>query len=98
MRMPSSLVSLFVVLVICFLVLIVGAKTTKAKEKEYMTVPGYNPFEAPHSSHAIVEQASAGPYPIYNNGSYQHSNPDHYSLPEKQKEVTYCVIDGRLVD
>lgn len=31
-----------------------------------------------------------------NNASYQASS--EYALPPKQKVVTYCVIDGRLVD
>jgi hypothetical protein len=31
-----------------------------------------------------------------NGTSYQNST--EYALPPKQKVVTYCVIDGRLVD
>jgi len=30
--------------------------------------------------------------------SYQNSASADYALPSKQKVVTYCVIDGRLVD
>lgn len=32
------------------------------------------------------------------NFSYQDSANPHYALPPTQKVVTYCVIDGRLVD
>jgi hypothetical protein len=32
----------------------------------------------------------------YNGGSYQNSAD--YALPTDQKVVTYCVIDGRLMD
>jgi hypothetical protein len=30
--------------------------------------------------------------------SYQNSDSTHYAIPPTQKVVTYCVIDGRLVD
>jgi hypothetical protein len=30
--------------------------------------------------------------------SYQDSAAVHYALPQNKKDVTYCVIDGRLVD
>jgi hypothetical protein len=33
-----------------------------------------------------------------NGGSYQQQSVGQYSIPSKQKDVTYCVIDGRLID
>jgi hypothetical protein len=41
-----------------------------------------------HSS--MIEQSNAAP------STYQDSSD--YALPPKQKVVTYCVVDGRLID
>jgi len=40
--------------------------------------------------HSIIEQTNAVP------STYQNSSD--YALPPKQKVVTYCVVDGRLID
>ena len=39
---------------------------------------------------SIIDQTTSAP-PIYQNSS-------DYALPPKQKVVTYCVVDGRLID
>jgi hypothetical protein len=36
--------------------------------------------------------------PPTNSGSYQHSVGGGYALPPSSNVVTYCVIDGRLID
>ena len=38
----------------------------------------------------MIEQSNAAP------STYQDASD--YALPPKQKVVTYCVVDGRLID
>ena len=43
-----------------------------------------------YDNHSVIEQTNAAP------STYQNSSD--YALPPKQKVVTYCVVDGRLID
>jgi len=43
-----------------------------------------------YDNHSMIEQTNAAP------STYQNSSD--YALPPKQKVVTYCVVDGRLID
>ena len=84
---PRSLIILVGVLVIGFASSFIGTMRRKSKEDGYQKVP---PANGPHDgSNFMMTPAGV---------SYQNQQPDHYALPNKQKEVTYCVIDGRLVD
>ena len=43
-----------------------------------------------YDNHSLLEQTNSAP------STYQDSSD--YALPPKQKVVTYCVVDGRLID
>ena len=84
MKIPLSLYVVVGILVLGFLLSMIGAVRKKSKESKYQKLNGAGTAEA--SQHTLP---SGGPE------SYQNSN---YVLPPPQKVVTYCVIDGRLVD
>lgn len=88
MMIPKSLIIVVCLLLLGFLGSLMGTVRAKAKEAHYKRLSGAIPHGGTPSF--PVNQATTG--------SYQHQGSDHYALPPKQKEVTYCVIDGRLVD
>jgi hypothetical protein len=89
--LPKSLLVLAAVLVIAFLGSIVGSVRKKSSElARYQKIPG-----VPNGR--INELSNFAPTVVDPASSYQHQH-NHYALPSKKKEVTYCVIDGRLVD
>lgn len=83
--LPRGLVVILVMLVSGFGLSLSGSMRSKSVETKYQALGGAGgaPSSAP---------ASAG------QGSYQSSASDGYAIPAQQKDVTYCVIDGRLVD
>jgi hypothetical protein len=88
--LPKSLLVLAAVFVIAFLGSIFGTVRKKSSESaRYQKIPGVNNGRNNELSNfaPTVDPTS----------SYQHQH-NHYALPSKKKEVTYCVIDGRLVD
>lgn len=53
----------------------------------YLAITDRTKFD---NNHPIIEQTNVIP------STYQNSSD--YALPPKQKVVTYCVVDGRLID
>lgn len=88
---PRSMLIVIALLAAGFLLSMLGTIRTKSKLPKYRKIgnaPGYNGGASPVSR--------AGEPRIT---SYQDSAAVHYALPpQHKKDVTYCVIDGRLVD
>jgi len=89
MVIPYSLVFWVSLLIVAFLWSLVRFAKARAREADYnkityATKSEASSFPPPHNAAAVAQ--------------YQPPAQDHYALPTKQKEVTYCVIDGRLVD
>lgn len=80
--LSPSLTLLICVLVCGFVLSLVSAVRKRAGEPKYQKLP------------AVAQDMSFQSAPSGTAMSYQHSDPA--SL--KKKDVTYCVIDGRLVD
>lgn len=81
---------------ILFLGLLVGGfivSMTGILRKKKLRQPKYQPIGslAP-SGHSAGQGQYVSPM------SYQNPASSDYALPSQQKDVTYCVIDGRLVD
>lgn len=64
------------------------ARTIRKKSTE----SGYRKLDATNMV------AYTGLTPTNHSTSYQNPTSDQYALPKNQKDLTYCVIDGRLVD
>jgi len=86
MIIPRSLIVVLTLLVLTFLSSLIGAARARAREFKYQKIP------------YVVKSERFSTSPPNSGASYQQPAQDHYALPAKQKEVTYCVIDGRLVD
>eukprot|EP00934_Nitzschia_sp_Nitz4_P002925 Nitzschia sp. Nitz4//scaffold114_size70088//17202//19510//NITZ4_005972-RA/size70088-snap-gene-0.11-mRNA-1//-1//CDS//3329533408//2915//frame0 len=74
----------------CLLIVMVGAM--REKKKHHLTVNSSTSNNYSYSSMAAANMREPQKAPV----SYQHSA--EYALPPKQNVVTYCVIDGKLVD
>ena len=89
MVIPPSLIVVIALLIIAFLSSLVGAARARARETKYLKVA--------YVANSKSDGTSSSP-PSAGVETYQQPAQDHYALPAKKKEVTYCVIDGRLVD
>jgi hypothetical protein len=87
MVIPKSLRIVIGLLVAGFILSLTISIHTKGKEYNYQKIGGVAMSDNPS------QPGSNG-----TNFSYQDSANPHYALPPTQKVVTYCVIDGRLVD
>jgi hypothetical protein len=86
---PKSLSTVIALLIAGFIVsLTISMIRVKGKESNYQKVGSVGMNGSPSQSGAASSGAS----------SYQNSDGAQYALPPSQKVVTYCVIDGRLVD
>lgn len=85
MIIPKSLAIVVILLAVGFLISMCGAIRANSKLPKYQKLSNGNAL-APNGLPTII--------------SYQDSAAVHYALAPKQqkKDVTYCVIDGRLVD
>ena len=81
---PPGLVVIVVLLIGGFLVSLAGFIRRQKKEAMYQSIP---------NSDAAVARTGNG-----FQTSYQDAASTDYALPTDQKVVTYCVIDGRLID
>ena len=84
--MPRSMVAWIVFLAVFLIISTCMAlrERVKSRRHRYLKVSSYP------THHSLTEQSTTLP-PTYQNAS-------DYALPPRQKVVTYCVIDGRLVD
>lgn len=85
---PPSLIVVIALFVIAFLSSLLGAARARAIEAKYM--------KTSYVANSKSDGTSINPPSV--GESYQQPAQEHYALPAKKKEVTYCVIDGRLVD
>lgn len=86
MIIPPGFVVFFVLLASGFAMSMSGSMRRKSAEAKYQPVSG------------VGSAVSSGPTSTAP-GSYQNPANDGYAIPTpQQKDVTYCVIDGRLVD
>jgi len=90
MVVPPSLIVVVVLLVVAFMSSLVGTARARAREAKQNKMKHALKSDGGGSGASPPNAASAAPY--------QQPAQDHYALPAKRKEVTYCVIDGRLVD
>jgi hypothetical protein len=84
--MPASLITIIVVLIIGFGLALTGIIRRRMKDASYTKLSNGLPGPA------------AGDSAARTTASYQNSGSTDYALPTNQKVVTYCVIDGRLID
>jgi hypothetical protein len=70
-----------------FLLSMASAVREKSKEPKYTNVNG-------GTSNLSFQTTGSGA----GVGSYQNPDGATFTVPANQKDVTYCVIDGRLVD
>jgi large-conductance mechanosensitive channel len=85
---PKSLKAIVAILFIAFSVFLIYAAKKKAKESKYQKLVA-NGTNDPSFHQTNISTIA----------SYQQTQTNtSYALPPTQKVVTYCVIDGRLVD
>ena len=91
MVMPTGLALTFGILVLGFLFALVRTIYIKSGESKYK----YRRLDyTPGASNEVMHMESST-----NPRSYQNSAPDNYAIPQNQQKVlTYCVVDGRLMD
>ena len=80
--MPSSLIAWVVFLFVLLMLAAYLSMKDRIKDRRR-----YHKIDTHHS---VIEQNDSSPV------TYQNSSD--YALPPKQKYVTYCVVDGRLID
>lgn len=87
MMIPNSLI-LFLGLIFCgFMVVLSGSMRKKSLEPKYQPIGNPGVANAPSQNQTTT------------NSSYQNQGSEGYAIPDNQKkDLTYCVIDGRLVD
>lgn len=85
--MPTSLFAVILVIILGFIGLMIGTARERARSRQVLR---YQRVSAPSPRGGHVHHPP-------NSEFYQNSSDD-YALPGKQNVVTYCVIDGRLVD
>jgi 4'-phosphopantetheinyl transferase EntD len=84
---PKSLKVIAVTLLAAFAAFMMYAAKKKAKESTYQKlIPNGSTDPSFHQTNLSTV------------ASYQQTTTLNYALPPTQKVVTYCVIDGRLVD
>jgi hypothetical protein len=88
---PKSLLIVIALLIAAFILsLTISMIRVKGKESNYQKVGGVGMSDNRSQSSAASGSNFAS--------SYQNSDSTQYAIPPAQKVVTYCVIDGRLVD
>jgi len=96
MMIPKSMVILVAMLGVGFLLSMLGTIREKSRQPKYLKVGDVRANVGTKNnggqpSGSMVQESSVT--------SYQDSAAVHYALPpQHNQDVTYCVIDGRLVD
>jgi beta-glucan synthesis-associated protein KRE6 len=85
MMLPKSLIVILVTLIAGFGLSMSGSIRTKSTRTKYQPIGGMAAI--PHAAPGSAAR-----------GNYQNPPNDGYAITAQQKDVTYCVIDGRLVD
>jgi hypothetical protein len=88
MILPKSLIVVVLLLAIGLLLAVCVAVQNKKKEFRYIPV----------AKNGRSANGNDGRVPAYGQGSYQHQLSGSYAMPSNAKDVTYCIIDERLVD
>mmetsp|Transcript_15488 Transcript_15488/g.25832 ORF Transcript_15488/g.25832 Transcript_15488/m.25832 type:complete len:432 (+) Transcript_15488:748-2043(+) len=83
--LPTSLILIVATLIIGFALSLMEIIRRRKKDALYAKLPNGQAGPAASDSSARAT-------------SYQNSGSTDYALPTNQKVVTYCVIDGRLID
>lgn len=85
MFLPPGLIIVIATLIVGFVIVLAGIIRKQRKEISY---------------HKLANGSSEQQYSPtgYGGTSYQNAASADYALPTDQKVVTYCVIDGRLID
>ena len=96
MMIPRGMIILVAMLAVGFLLSMFGTIREKSRQPKYVKVGDVRSYPSPnknggtHAAVALEESAVA---------SYQDSAAINYALlPQQNRDVTYCVIDSRLVD
>jgi len=82
---PKGLIAFLVMLATGFGISMGGSMRKKALEPKYQPLANAGTINFSTQTHPTA-------------ASYQNPASDVYAISNKQKEFTYCVIDGRLVD
>lgn len=91
--LPKSLLVVLALLVVIFFFSMI--RTIQANKKKYL----YRRLADGTGSTTKRGGGSVNSRSIPPISSYQDSAAVHYALPNQQrKDITYCVVDGRLVD
>lgn len=96
MIIPKGMVILVAMLAAGFLLSLLGTIREKSRQPKYLKVGDVRSNPIPNKN---GRAHSAAPLEDAVVASYQDSAAIHYALlPQQNRDVTYCVIDGRLVD
>lgn len=90
MVFPKSLIVLVIIVVLGFLFSLTGSFRSKLLERKYEKIDRSVDDAVHPTENSLINTAQGA--------SYQDPPNSDYALPPQQKVVTYCVIDGRLVD
>jgi hypothetical protein len=95
MEIPNSLLIFLATLIAGFLISVVRTKRSKILQLQYEKIGEINRNNIPNGVSLSVRNGMGTTSAI---SSYQDSGAE-YAMPSgSKKDVTYCVIDGRLVD
>lgn len=95
MEVPGSLLILLGALITGFLIAVVQTKRSKILQVQYEKIGETNRNNLPNGNSLSIRNGMERAADI---SSYQDSAAV-YAMPSgSKKDVTYCVIDGRLVD
>lgn len=92
--LPKSLLVVLMLLIVIFFFSMLQTIRDNKKKPLYRRLGDATISSPKRNSGGSVNSRSIPPI-----SSYQDSAAVHYALPQQQKkDVTYCVVDGRLVD
>jgi hypothetical protein len=89
MWIPPSLFLIVVSLVVGFAAMLAGIIRRHKRDAKYHKIS---------NGSTVPASGDSAPRSYNSPSSYQNSGSTDYALPTNQKVVTYCVIDGRLID
>ena len=96
MIIPKSMIILVAMLAAGFLLSMLGTIREKSRQPKYIKVGDVRSNPGPNSNGGALSGTALQESVV---SSYQDSAAVHYALPpQRSQDVTYCVIDGRLVD
>lgn len=96
MMIPKSMLVLVLFLAVGFLLSMLGTVRSKSRVHKYERIGDTRAYSNDTKNGGTLFSPVVPESAI---NSYQDSAAMHYALPPQSKQdVTYCVIDGRLVD